>query len=239
MQAIRKKPSVREKAYQYLKELVVSGQMSSGERLNQEFIAEQLNISRTPIREALHRLRSEGLINQADTGGFRVPDLSLEELEEMFDIRMALEGYLMRTICNNISEKIIERLSALIDFSEKALKEKKYEDVFKWNTELHDTLYSCAAQKKKSNSIISNMKEHMLRYRRETLYHPEAAQRSINAHRKILFALRLKDPNLCDYIMKLHIQESKYDAIRITFGKDYDKSRDRSEFPILIDFPRQ
>jgi DNA-binding GntR family transcriptional regulator len=230
MHGLRKKLPVREMAYQYLKELVLSGQIESGERLIQDFIAQNLQISRTPIREALHRLQSEGLIDQSDTGGFRVTNLSLEALEEMFDIRTALEGYLMHTICKNITEIHLDKLSNLIESSQRALEKEAFEEVLKWNTDFHDTLYSCAAQKRKSNSIISNMKEHIMRYRRDTLHHPEAAQRAIDAHRKILFALKLGDPNLCEYIMKLHIHESKKDAIRITFGVEYSIDKDGIQF---------
>lgn len=221
---------IREKAYQYLKELILSGKLSSGKKLNQEFIAKQLRISRTPIREALHRLHSEGLIDLSDAGGFRVAHLSPEELEELFDIRSALEGYLMRSICRNMTEAAFDQLSDLIEKSQQALEADNVDEIFKRNTEFHETLYRLAEQKRMTGNIIFNMKEHMLRYRRDTLYHADAALRSIEAHRKILLALKLKDPNLCEYLMKRHIFESKVDAMRITFGKEPVPAEEAPEF---------
>lgn len=210
--------TIRNKAYLNLKNLILSGKLQSGQRINQESIANQLQISRTPIREALHRLRSEGLIETSETGGFRVCRMSLEELEELFDIRSELEGYLMQSVCRNIPEDEIKKLSEFINNSEKAFKEKNSDDIFKWNTKFHDHLQQYAQSKKRTNNIIANMKEHMLRYRKNASYYLDAAERSIAAHKKILLAIQVRDSNLCEYLMQQHINESKEDAIRITFG---------------------
>jgi len=62
------------------------------------------------------------------------------------------------------------------------------------------------------------MKDHINKYRKQTLMHFDKAQKSISAHRKIIFALETKDPNLVEYLMRIHIQESKEDAMEINFG---------------------
>ena len=66
--------------------------------------------------------------------------------------------------------------------------------------------------------MLRNMKDHILRYRKQTLMQFDRARKSINAHKKIIFALKTRDPNLTEYLMRIHIQESKEDALEINFG---------------------
>jgi DNA-binding GntR family transcriptional regulator len=219
---------IREKTYQYLKSSVLSGQFGPGGKLNQEQLAEELQVSRTPIREALHRLEAEGLIEGADTGGFRVMHLSADELEELFDIRSVLEGFSVRCVCKVISVETIDHLERLVDKSQEALGKKQADEIFHWNTRLHDTIHRLIEQRRRFYSLITNMRDYILRYRKDTLLHLDLAQKTIEAHRKILFAFRLKDPNLAEYMMRLHIQQSKEDAMKITFGPNY---RERLRYP--------
>lgn len=223
MKVLKNKIPVREKAYQYLKTHILSGKFSPGEKLNQETLAKQLKISRTPIREALHHLHSEGLIDLSDTVGFRVAYLSQEELEELFDLRASLEGYLVRFVSKFISDDDLINLTDLIKLSEQALKEGSVDLVFKYNTKFHEILYRVAEQKRFTNNVILNMTENMLRYRRDTLHHHDAALRSIEGHKKILFAIKMRDPDLAEFLMKAHIHVSKADALRITFKNDSDE----------------
>ena len=218
MEVDHKPNSVREKAYCYVKDLILSNQLHSGQKLNQERIAKQMDISRTPIREALHRLHSEGLVTRSDTGGFRVYRLSLEELEELFDIRSMLEGYLMRSVCKNMPDDEITQLSGYIRESERAIKDRNSDDIYRWNTKFHDTFQQYSKDKKRTNNIIANMKEHMLKYRKNTLSYLEIAKQTIAGHKKILLALQTRDPDLCEYMMKKHIMAAKDNAIKITFG---------------------
>jgi DNA-binding GntR family transcriptional regulator len=64
-----------------------------------------------------------------------------------------------------------------------------------------------------------NIRKYVLRYRRDTLSNPEGVKRTIDGHRKIVLALRLRDPALCEYIMREHIREAKEDALQTLFGK--------------------
>ena len=99
--------SAREKTYEYLKSNILSGHFIPGERLAEEHLAEELGVSRTPVREALHKLEQEGLIEPLESRGFRVPHDSPEEIEDLFDIRTVLEGYTLKIICERITDEQI------------------------------------------------------------------------------------------------------------------------------------
>jgi DNA-binding GntR family transcriptional regulator len=210
---------VREKVYEYLKASILSGHLNPGEKLTEEHLAKTLGVSRTPIREALHKLESEGLIKIRKKRGFIVSKDSNEEVEELFELRSILEGYTLRIISQSISEETLHRLKGFIQNAEEALRRKKIEDVFKYNTRFHDTLHELVAHKTRLHRLIVNMRKYVLRHRKETLRYPDGGRRAVEGHRKIVMALELKDPDLCERVMREHIREAKEDALQTLFGK--------------------
>jgi DNA-binding GntR family transcriptional regulator len=208
---------VRERAYEYLKGAILSGRFSPGERLTEEHLARQLGISRTPIREALHKLESEGLITPLATRGFVAARDSREEVDELFDIRAVLEGYALRLCSARITEQVLQRLEETIERAAEALTRGCLDEVFQWNTRFHDILHELITDKHRLYQQMVTMRQYVLRYRKNTLESPDGGSRTLNGHRTILLALRLRDPDLCERVMREHIQESKADALRFLF----------------------
>jgi len=209
----------RESTYQHLKSWILSGRFCPGDRLKEEHLAEKLGVSRTPVREALHKLELEGFVKSLDTRGFIVPRDSREEVEELFDLRATLEGYALRVISQGVSEATLHRLDGSIQQADAALRRGRIDEVFKWNTQFHDTLHGLVRNKPRLHRIIVNMRKYVFRYRKDTLRYPDGGKRAIEGHRKIMLALRLKDPDLCERVMRIHVQEAKVDALRTAFGE--------------------
>ena len=218
-QAEKKTVPVRKKVYEHLKTSILSGLLSPEERLTEEHLAEMLGVSRTPVREALYKLESEGLIQQLETRGFIVSGDSKEEVEELFEIRAVLEGYALRITSARITEESLQQLSESIKKAEVALKAHQINEVFKWNTRFHDTLHERVSDKVRLYRMIVDMRKQVLRYRKETLQSHEGAERTLDGHRKILLALRLKDPDLCERAMREHIRLAKEDALQTLMGQ--------------------
>lgn len=218
-QAEKKTVPVRKKVYEHLKTSILSGLLSPEERLTEEHLAEMLGVSRTPVREALYKLESEGLIQQLETRGFIVSGDSKEEVEELFEIRAVLEGYALRITSARITEESLQQLSESIKKAEVALKAHQINEVFKWNTRFHDTLHERVSDKVRLYRMIVDMRKQVLRYRKETLQSREGAERTLDGHRKILLALRLKDPDLCERAMREHIRLAKEDALQTLMGQ--------------------
>ena len=210
---------VRQRAYEHLKSAILSGRLDPGKRLAEEHLAKELGVSRTPVREALHKLELEGLIKPLETRGFVVSKDSREEIEELFDMRAILEGYGLRVISEKVSENLLKQLNRLIENAEDALRRKQLREVFKWNTQFHDTLHRMVSEKKRLHRLLVNVRKYVLRYREDTLQYPDGGRRALDGHHKIVMALRLKDPDLCERVMREHIREAKEDAIQFLFGK--------------------
>jgi DNA-binding GntR family transcriptional regulator len=206
--------SAREKIYEQLKTGIFSGRLIPGERLAEERLAEEMGVSRTPVREALHKLEQDGLIEPMGGRGFCIPRDSREEIEDLFEIRTVLEGYTLRIICERITDEQIAMLEAIIEKADGAMRRKRIDEVFHWNTQFHDTLHGLVADKRRFHSMIVNMRKYVLRYRKDTLQYLGAAKRASDGHRQILLALKLKDPDLCERVMRIHIRKSKEDALQ-------------------------
>jgi DNA-binding GntR family transcriptional regulator len=84
--------------YRQIFDAVVSGQIPPGERLVQEVLAEEMDVSRTPVREALLRLETEGILEASERGGFLVRSLDLDEVRATYELRAAVEGYSARLV---------------------------------------------------------------------------------------------------------------------------------------------
>jgi len=212
-------PPIREKVYEDLKSAILSGHYTPGEKLAEEHLAETLGVSRTPVREALHKLESEGLIRPRKKRGFNVSRDTKEDVEELFELRSILEGHTLRVISRIISEEILSELNESIQKAEEALKRNRIEEVFKWNTRFHDTLHELVVDKTRLHRLIVDIRKYVLRYRKDTLRYPDGGRRAVEGHKKILLALRLKDPELCERVMREHIREAMDDAIQSLSGK--------------------
>jgi len=216
--AFKKHPiPVREKTYDFLKSNILSGHFQPGHRLIEEDLAEELGVSRTPVREAFHKLELEGLITPLETRGFIVPKDSKGEMEELFEIRSILEGHALRIIAEVVSDETIDRLNSLVEKADEAFREKDLEGIYASNTQFHDLLNTLLIHKPRLYGMIVNIRKYVLRYRKDTLQYLSGARRTIDGHRRIILALKLKDPNLCEQMMRRHIQEAKEDALKRIF----------------------
>jgi DNA-binding GntR family transcriptional regulator len=204
---------IRKRVYENLKAAILSGRLVPNERLTEEHLAETLGASRTPVREALYKLETEGLIRPLETRGFIVSGDSKEEMEELFELRAVLEGYALRIISERITEENLQQLGAFIDKAQAALEAGRMGDVFKWNTRFHDHLHELVSDTLRLYHMIVDMRKQVLRHRKETLQSIEGAQRTLDGHQKILLALRLKDLELCEKTMREHIRLAKEDAL--------------------------
>ena len=204
---------VREQTYRVLKEKIINGDFQPNERLAEEALASLLGVSRTPVREALHKLELEGLICRKGARGYCVPENSTEEMEELFEIRAVLEGHALACLSHTASPSSIESLKTLIARAEQGFANGNLELVFEYNTRFHDMLYSLIRTKRpRLYHMIEDMREYVLKYRQSSLASHDAAKRSITGHKKIVMALELQDPLLCEQVMRSHVHEARADA---------------------------
>ena len=114
MIAIQRSKSLREQVYQALRRIILKGDLASGERIVETKLAKQLNVSRTPIREAIGQLQREKLIVASPQGGFRVTTLSIQDAIQLYDCRIALEQVAIAHACELADSQQLQQLEKYV-----------------------------------------------------------------------------------------------------------------------------
>jgi DNA-binding GntR family transcriptional regulator len=124
--------------YRQLFDAIVSGRIDPGERLVQEVLAEEMDVSRTPVREALLRLEAEGILESNDRGGFVVRSLDLTEARAIYELRAAVEGYAARLVSERGDPESIDLIRKAI--AEAAAGVGSVEEGYELNRRVHRTI---------------------------------------------------------------------------------------------------
>jgi DNA-binding GntR family transcriptional regulator len=201
---------------QVLRDKILRGELLEGEQLRQEAMAEQLGVSRIPLREALRQLQSEGLVTFYPHRGVVVSTLSPEEISEAFELRAVLEPDLLRRAIPNLTEADFAKADGILAAYEADLKNG---DVSTWgerNWQFHSTLLE-RANRPLSLGIIRTLNYHSNRYVRLQLMLTHGETRAIEEHRLILAYCEKRDTDAaCSMLVEhiLHAGRSLVEYIR-------------------------
>lgn len=209
--------SIRQKVYEYLRNQILSNHIPAGTRLVEGRIARQIKVSRTPIREALHILEMEGLIESLPRVGYRVRALKWEDVEELCEIRAVNEILAARWAMQRIGPEQLAAMKANIDAAETEIKAGQPELFVERDAEFHEML-ATASGSQRLLELCQMFRRHMLRYRIESLYVAEAGLRAVAGHRRILSCLEANDPVGIETAIRDHLDQSKRDIRLFAFS---------------------
>lgn len=205
---ISKKRSLREEVYESLRKSILHGKLKAGQRLIEEQFAHQIGISRTPVREAFHKLERDELVTRLPKGGFAVRKFTKEDVEEIFGIRSALESYAAYLATLHITPEKVSMLEKKVDESEEALRSGEDDKVVQFHTEFHNLLYK-SCKSKKLAEMINNFSDYFYRYRAALLHTKGGFHYSIDDHREMLKAMRNKNAALVERLVRKHLARGK------------------------------
>ncbi|MFZ7103895.1 MAG: GntR family transcriptional regulator [Peptococcaceae bacterium] len=193
-----------EQVHQVLKKGILTGVFSPGERLYETELSKKLGVSRTPIREALGILKSEGFITQLVGGGIKVTEHSIKEVNEIFDLRELLECYGVEKAIDNISETQIKRLAEILDMCKMAQKYTNIETIMELNKEFHELILRASNNEKLFET--ANSIKCLSDYWRISMFHPSEPAVSIQGHQEVFNAIKNKDKLQAVAAMKNHLR---------------------------------
>jgi DNA-binding GntR family transcriptional regulator len=199
--------------FENLKQAIVRGDFSPGNRLVESRIAEAMGISRTPVREAIHKLEREGLIQKLPRGGFSVSNLTHEEIEETFGIRSVLESYAARLAAIKHQRQELEPLEEKIEEFQYHLNRGEMEALLQINTEFHALLYAMS-RSPRLIKMINDLKDQIYRFRRIMLKKEKMAKTSNDDHRQMLGAMKKRDADRVETLVKQHILRGQKIVLR-------------------------
>lgn len=199
---------LREVVYETLREAIRSGVLESGERLMEIQVAEELGVSRTPVREAIRRLEAEGLVIMIPRRGTYVSDLSLRDISDVFEIREALEGLAVGLAAERITDSELEELERMmVEFGE-VIQRGDMEAMVEMDIRFHSKIYQ-ASRNIRLVSILSNLREQTTRFRMASMSMPGRMQNTLEEHRAIVEALGQRDPDEASRVTQFHLAKAE------------------------------
>lgn len=193
-------------AYRQLRNLIVSGRFIAGQRLVEADLVDELGSSRMIVREALSRLMIEGLLAKEAGKSCVVREVSLAELEEILDTRIALETFAIRSAANRISESVRSRLSELM--AELEAVQDSIPDFIDLQAELHH-LWLESSGLHYATRFVESLSALSAQTRMKTALLPGRIEASIQEHKAIVDALIRRDPEDSERAVRSHLESVK------------------------------
>ena len=197
--------------YAWLRSAILSGELRPYERLVETSIAELASVSRTPVREALHRLEVDGLVGEGANGGLEVLGFSLDELADLCAVRETLEGMATELAAISRSELELATLRGIVEAEEDALGRGDDDETIEYRVDLnhsfHETLWRAARNRyladelKRLRSLIERLQD-------TTLRSHDRRRQAIEEHRAILDALEARDPATAGGLARTHFRNA-------------------------------
>jgi DNA-binding GntR family transcriptional regulator len=213
---IRPGKTIREKVYEYLREGILNGTIKAGDRLVESDLADSIGTSRTPVREALHTLEREGLVESLHRVGYVVRPISELEVSELCEIRLVLEALALRWALRKDSAGLARAMRQNLSRCEKLVAAGDLKAFVQMDEQFHD-LISKVADSSRLMEMTNSIRRYMLRYRIRSIYTQDNVQRAIAGHRALLKAIEAGDKKAAQRALGAHIKQSKKDILHFGF----------------------
>lgn len=207
LKAIAPTQPIRETVYQQLKLAVLTGAFAAGERLLEHDIAKKLQVSRTPVREALKRLEAEGLLEALPKQGLAVKEYSHDDIREIYMIREALECLAAEFAAINATDADVALLEGLVEEMDRLDNDADAVRIM----EVHrcfSEAYNRASHMPTLVHLIESLKDQVARFRGVSLSSRERRTETRKEHKELLEALRLRDPERASALTHVHIRNA-------------------------------
>jgi DNA-binding GntR family transcriptional regulator len=204
---------LREVVFNTLRKAILTGELKPGERLMEIHLANQLGVSRTPIREAIRKLELEGLVVMMPRRGAEVAQITEKSLRDVLEVRRSLDALCAELACDRISEEELEKLKEACEQFEKAAGTDKVAEIAKADVALHDIIVQ-ATRNRRLIQIVNNLSEQMYRYRFEYIKDEERHDNLVEEHRMIYESILRGDKEKAAEASKLHIDNQEQSIIR-------------------------
>ncbi len=194
-----------------LRELILAGALPAGTKLGEADLATRLDVSRTPVREALSRLAAEGLVDLVPNRGARVARWSDEDLEQIFELRLRLEPYAVGLAIPRISDSDLDDLDDLAQRMVGLGKPGRSQDldgIVHLNRQFHRTLINRAANPALASALLAVTHASVVNQNFHN-YSPAALARSLAHHVEIVAAARVGNADWANAVMRSHLYNAR------------------------------
>ena len=202
-----KKP-MSEIVYEKLREEILNNELKPGEKLIEMDISKRLDVSRTPVREALKQLEQEGLVTNYPRKGSTVSQISIEEAIEVYEVREYLEALAIRQLCLNIRRKDIRVLEEIINNMDISVSKNDNEKLYSLHSQWTKTIIELITNNYLKNQMIS-IYQHLERLRSVSLVRWEHSKEAFEETKQIFLALEEGDEDKSEECARVHVRNAK------------------------------
>jgi len=210
--------SIRNQVLSQLRDSILTSKIPPGERLYEEKLAAGIGSSRTPIREALHVLEREGLVESIPRVGYVVKAMNPEEFDEIVEIRKAIECLAAVWASDRLNDPFLRDLKDNIEKSKELIRQGNVKRFVELDAKFHE-LIARASGRRRIYEMSQTLRSHMLSYRVSSIYEVGGTERAVAGHEKILETIQSKDEERIRQAVISHLNQVKRDVLTYSFEK--------------------
>ncbi len=220
----RNEDTLVEQVYQTLRNKIITGKIAGGTRLVESALAGEMKVSRTPVREALHRLAVEGFLYSIPRAGYIVEEMSDYDIQDLFTIRLEIELLAARLAFEKMTPVELERMELNLKMTDEKVDSGHAEGLTELDVDFHGIIYR-ATRSKTMVHICQSLSDHSLKYRISLIHILEFAAKTRDGHYEIFRAFVAKDFPRLEKAIKGHLELAKEDILKMI-----ERTRDEAFF---------
>jgi len=210
---IKEVETLSSRVYHEIKGLILRNEIMPGQKLQHQELSERLGVSRTPVREALTRLVQEGYVSLLPNRGFICKEIRMQEAEELYDLREALEAYAVEKAIGNLNDEALERLRQKIDLYGRDTLKRFTRERLIYDQNIHLEIAEIAGNETLKRTLRQVFERIILKRKTDGLYDQVRGQTAHQEHLKLLGAIERRDAYEAVKIVRAHIREGKRNVL--------------------------
>lgn len=204
---------LRELVCETIRQAIIDGTFSPGERLMEIQMADEMGVSRTPVREAIRKLELEGFVVMIPRRGTYVADISIKDITEIYEIRTSLDVLAAGLAAERITDEELETLNRLLVEIGQHINDKNMEKIVEADTAFHDVLYQ-ASRNERLCSIINNLREQLTGIRGRSMSYPGRLIETMDEHRSLIDCIASRDVERAQDAARVHIENAEHTLMK-------------------------
>jgi len=205
----RRTENLSGQVYSQIKTLILCNEILPGEKLHHQELSERLGVSRTPVREALTRLVQEGYVSFLPNRGFTCKEIRLQEADELYQLREALEAFAVEKAVENLTEAAFTKLSAKINLYGKDVQKRFTRERLVYDQDVHLEIARLSGNETLTKALAQVFERIILKRRTDGLYDPARGITAHQEHLKLLQAMKKRNTQDAVKIVRAHIRAGK------------------------------
>lgn len=206
--------SLRGRVFSQLQNDILNGRYAPGDSLIETRLSEDMGVSRTPVREAIRQLELEGLVQSIPNKGAVVKGISSQDIEDIYTIRMMIEGLAARWAAEKITPEELAELKEAVELEEFYTIKNDTNHLLKFDSRFHDIIFK-ASKSKPLMHMLSTFHLYIQRARNASLELPERAKAVLEEHKAILQAIIDREPEKAEQLTTRHIMNARDNLLKM------------------------